>query len=157
MGAVAPTRGRFTMLVLLALFAWLGAGDARPHTSKHFSKKVDVRIEENGDETVVIIGNLEILLRVRDDLIEASVTRNISDKVLGQLAGTLYAGVVKERRDCAARMFIKESVLISGNIDCKRKHFVVEMVGKTPRTITRDLHYIHPNRSILLETHKSKA
>ena len=118
------------MLVLLAFFAWLGAGDARPHTSKHFSKKVDVRIEENGDEIIVIIGNLEILLRVRDDLIEASVTRNISDKVLGQLAGTLYAGVVKERRDCAARMFIKEAVLISGNIDCKRKHFVVEMVGK---------------------------
>merc|ERR1719499_246574 len=117
------------MLVFLC-FALFRMTNARPHASKHFSKKVDVRIEDKDEDTIVVIGNLEILLRARDDLIEASVTRNISEEVLKQLGGTLYAGVVKERRDCAARMFIKESVLISGNIDCKRKHFVVEKVGQ---------------------------
>ena len=33
---------------------------------------------------------------------------------------------VRERPDCLVRMFIRHSVLLSGNIDCKRKHFVLE-------------------------------
>eukprot|EP00090_Calanus_glacialis_P016630 TRINITY_DN26015_c0_g1_i1.p1 TRINITY_DN26015_c0_g1~~TRINITY_DN26015_c0_g1_i1.p1 ORF type:complete len:637 (+),score=171.23 TRINITY_DN26015_c0_g1_i1:26-1936(+) len=118
------------MFVFLIVLAGLGLVTARPEPKKHFSKKVDVRIEETDDTTIVVIGNLEVHVIPRDDLIEASVTRNISDVVLEHLAGSLFTGVVKERRDCAARMFIKESQLISGNIDCKRKHFVIERIEK---------------------------
>eukprot|EP00092_Neocalanus_flemingeri_P105110 GFUD01134688.1.p1 GENE.GFUD01134688.1~~GFUD01134688.1.p1 ORF type:complete len:630 (+),score=152.69 GFUD01134688.1:166-2055(+) len=118
------------MMMLLVILAGLGVALARPEPKKHFSKKVDVTIKGTGETTTVVIGNLEIGLNPRDDLIEASVARNISAEVLSYLGGTLFTGVVKERRDCVARMFIKEAQLISGNIDCKRKHFVIEKIDR---------------------------
>ena len=74
----------------------------------------------------VFIGTLELLLMRRDDLIQALVTRSVGGVVMGHLSGTFYSGVVTEKQDCGVRMWIRDMELISGNIDCKRKHFVLE-------------------------------
>ena len=74
----------------------------------------------------VFIGTLELLLMRRDDLIQALVTRSVGGVVMGHLSGTFYTGVVTEKQDCGVRMWIRDMELVSGNIDCKRKHFVLE-------------------------------
>ena len=100
--------------------------------SSHFSKTVNVGVYPGSSESELqmFIGTLEILLIKRDDVLQSLLTRNVGGVVMGHLAGSFYTGIVSEKQDCHVRMWIKDSELISGNIDCKRKHFVIERVSR---------------------------
>jgi len=93
-----------------------------------FSEIVDVSIfpGSSNTELQMFIGTLEILLIRRDDILQSLVTANVGGVVMGHLTGSFYTGMVTEKQDCNVRMWIREMNLISGNIDCKRKHFVLE-------------------------------
>ena len=113
-------------MILLLLLVKLSSG----RRASHFSKPVNVEVipGDEDSELKMFIGTLEILLIKRDDLLQSLVTRNVGGVVMGHLSGSLFSGVVSEKQDCNVRMWIRDMKLMSGNIDCKRKHFVIEQL-----------------------------
>ena len=89
--------------------------------------KVGVYDGDGRSEIQVYVGTLEILADQRDDRLQSMVTSKVGGVVMGYLSGSYYTGTVTDRDDCKARMWIEKKKLISANIDCKRKHFVVEL------------------------------
>ena len=89
--------------------------------------KVGVYDGDGRSDIQVYVGTLEILADQRDDRLQSMVTSKVGGVVMGYLSGSYYTGTVTDRDDCKARMWIEKKKLISANIDCKRKHFVVEL------------------------------
>ena len=110
-------------LYLCILFQQFAGGLARS------GKIVRVSVSE-GDgrsELQVSVGTLEILAERRDDKLQSVVTSKVGGVVMGYLSGSYYTGTLTGKEDCQARLWIEKKNLISANIDCKRKHFVVEL------------------------------
>ena len=113
--------GHFSKIVSVGVFP----GKTDSELQVNYPENCEV-ISTNKNPLQVFIGTLELLLMRRDDLLQSLVTRSVGGVVMGHLAGTFYSGVVTEKQDCGVRMWIRDMELVSGNIDCKRKHFVLE-------------------------------
>ena len=88
--------------------------------------KVGVYPGQGGADYQLYVGTLEILASRRDDSLQSLVTSSVGGVVMGYLRGTFYTGQVTGRHDCRARLWIEKEKLVSANIDCRRKHIVVE-------------------------------
>ena len=99
--------------------------------------RVSVSAGDGGSELQVSVGTLEILAERRDDKLQAVVTSKVGGVVMGYLSGSYYTGTLTGKEDCQARLWIEKKNLISANIDCKRKHFVVELQADGQYRITR--------------------
>ena len=120
-------------LYLCILFQQFAGGQALS------GKIVNVKVSD-GDgrsEVKVLVGTLEILASLRDDRLQSVVTSKVGGVVMGYLSGSYYTGTLPDREDCHARLWIDKKNLISANIDCKRKHFVVELQADGQYRITR--------------------
>ena len=91
------------------------------------SQVVKVGVYPGPAYTTLYIGTFEVRATKRDDQLQSLVTPSVGGVVMGYLRGSFYTGTLTSREDCRAWMWIEEDKLLSANIDCKRKHFVVEL------------------------------
>ena len=120
-------------LYLCILFQQFAGGQALPGKIV----KVSVSDGDGRSEVQVSVGTLEILADRRDDRLQSVVTSKVGGVVMGYLSGSYYTGSLTDKEDCQARLWIENKNLISANIDCKRKHFVVELQGDGQYRMTR--------------------